>query len=588
MRNSTSRRRTTLALAAGLAIGLALAGCAATTTGANDPSSQPIEQSDSVLGNYLAARHAARIKDIGRARYHYDRVLATEPANLALQRQAFLMRLQDGKFESAKELADLLIDELDNGAPVARLFLIVEAVRDGRFDDAAEQLTQLPDSRLNRILGPLLETWVAVGRGRIDEARGALTALNTLDGFDGLQALHSAMMADALGQTGDAQRAYETALALRAQSPLRLRLIAASFFARNGNTERALAIIREGDQRASAPETLEAIIQRIAADPSAPPPTATEGMAEGFFDLASALQRDRGADMALVFARLALRLNPRFDLAALLIAEIQDDRGQHDAALAIYNEIPPDSPYRLMATLRAVGSLEDLNRLDEAVVALDDLAATHPDRIDPLVRLGDLNRGREAWDKAIEAYDRVVANVGTPEPRHWSLFYSRGIALERSGRWADAEADFLEALSLRPDEPYVLNYLGYSWVDRGINLERARTMIEKAVELRPNDGYIIDSLGWALYRMGEFTSAVEVLERATELRPTDPTINDHLGDAYWRVGRRVEARFQWRRALGFEPDSTLEPVLRQKLRNGLDDTSSPRVNTAHSAGATAG
>lgn len=573
----TPRLHAVRALSTGLVLGLTLSGCV-TTTNADGQSAEPVRAFDTVLGNYLSARHAARIQDIKNARLYYDRVLASEPTNLALRRQTFLMRLQDGRYDAAVELAGPLIDQLQGGAPIARLLLIVEAMRDGRFDDAIEDIEGLPDSRLNRILGPLLKTWASVGRGRADDAHAALTTLSALDGFAGLEALHTALMADALGQTEKARVAYEAALALHARPPLRLRLTAASFFARTGDTDRALAIIESADQGASEPETLDALVRGIAADPVAAAPTANEGMAEGLFDLASALQRDRGSEMALLFARLALRLNPRFDLAALLVAEILDDRRQYGAALVIYDAIPEDSPYRLMATLRAIGSLEDLDRFEDAASTLDQLAKDYPKRVDPLVRLGDLYRGREAWEAAIAAYDQAMDRVGEPEPRHWSLFYSRGIALERNKRWADAEADFLKALELRPNQPYVLNYLGYSWVDQGINLDRARTLIEKAVELRPNDGYIVDSLGWALYRMGEFTSAVEALERAVELRPTDPTINDHLGDAYWRVGRRAEARFQWRRALGFDPDAELEPVIQKKLRQGLVDSDARRVD----------
>ena len=192
-------------------------------------------------------------------------------------------------------------------------------------------------------------------------------------------------------------------------------------------------------------------------------------------------------------------------------------------------------------------------------------------RADVLVNLGDILRSKKRFGESVKAYDRAISRIGAMEKRHWTLLYSRGIALERSKQWGRAEKDFLAALELNPDQPYVLNYLGYSWVDQGIKLDRARTMIERAVELRPNDGYIVDSLGWALFRIREFPGAVRHLERAVELRPQDPTINDHLGDSYWRVGRRVEARFQWRRALSLDPDPDQSARIREKVKSGLEE-----------------
>ena len=161
--------------------------------------------------------------------------------------------------------------------------------------------------------------------------------------------------------------------------------------------------------------------------------------------------------------------------------------------------------------------------------------------------------------------------LGKLDKRHWTILYSRGISLERSKNWKRAEKDFKTALGLSPDQPYVLNYLGYSWVDQGVNLADARKMIERAVKLRPNDGYIVDSLGWAFYRLKKYEAAVKQLERATELRPQDPTINDHLGDAYWRVGRFMEAKFQWQRALNLKPEADQVLLIEKKLKLGLDD-----------------
>jgi Flp pilus assembly protein TadD len=252
-----------------------------------------------------------------------------------------------------------------------------------------------------------------------------------------------------------------------------------------------------------------------------------------------------------------------------LLGELFEGEGRWDDAIETYQEIGRDSPYGWNARLRVASALDRIDRTDEAVERLREMAEERSGRIEALVTLADILRGRERYQEAAEAYDGVFERISELEERHWSLLYARGIALERSRQWSRAEADFLRALELKPDQPLVLNYLGYSWVEQGDNLERALGMIEKAVELRPNDGYIVDSLGWVYYRMGSYVEAVEQLERAVELRPEDPTINDHLGDAYWRVRRFNEARFQWQRALSFTPDEELVPAIEAKLKLGL-------------------
>jgi Flp pilus assembly protein TadD len=263
-------------------------------------------------------------------------------------------------------------------------------------------------------------------------------------------------------------------------------------------------------------------------------------------------------------------VRPDLALAQLLLSDVLSAQNKPDASLSVLAQIPASSPYWWSARLRVAADLEMLDRSEDAIEQLKEMSAEAPNRAGADMQLGDLLRGKKRFTEAVEAYDEAIRRLrAAGMPERWSLYYSRGIALERSGQWKTSEGDLLHALELKPEQPLVLNYLGYSWIDRGENLERGLKMIEKAVELRPEDGYIVDSLGWAHYRLGDYSSAVQYLEKAIELVPEDPTINDHLGDAYWQSGRPSEARFQWRRALQFGPEANEVKPIEAKLDRGL-------------------
>jgi Flp pilus assembly protein TadD len=297
--------------------------------------------------------------------------------------------------------------------------------------------------------------------------------------------------------------------------------------------------------------------------------SAAAGAAEALFDGAGALSRQNTRETGLVLGRLGLHLRPNFPVLQMLVANFLESYERLEEANSLYAAIDPSSLLSRQARLSIALNLNQMDRFEEAAAELRALAREQPADAEPLIDLGDILRRREHYEEAVEAYDEAVARIGTLQPQHWRILYARGMALERAKQWSRAEADFLQALKFEPDQPFVLNYLGYSWVEQGQNLDEAQAMIRKAVELRPDDGYIVDSLGWVYYQLGNHKEAVVELERAVELRPEDPVINDHLGDAYWAAGRQREARYQWRTVLALGPEPDLKARIETKLQKGL-------------------
>jgi tetratricopeptide (TPR) repeat protein len=412
------------------------------------------------------------------------------------------------------------------------------------------------------VLQPLLLAWAQQGRGQTDAALGTLRPHLEAGRLRGLYALHAAMIADLGGRPRDAERFVRAALADTSEPTLRLVQIGASILARLGRQAEAGRLL---DRLASNHDDLALAVagaerQRLLT--ARPVASAAEGMAEAQLALAGALRGQGATDFALLMSR-------GFAPALVMAADALADAQQAAAALALLAEVPAGDPLAPVAALRRATLLDRLERTDEAAEELDRLAVAFPDAPQPHARLGDILRARGRYAEAAAAYDRAIARLREPGPRDWAVFYARGIAHERSGDWERAEADFRRALELSPEQPYVLNYLGYSWVEQGRNLDEARRMLERAVQLRPNDGNIADSLGWALFKLGDLNGAVHWLERAVELEPRSSVINDHLGDAYWMAGRRSEAQFQWRRALALGPEPGEGPRIEAKLREGL-------------------
>ena len=527
-------------------------------------------ENGSVFGQYLAGRFARAVGDTTSASRYYESVLQRDPDNSDILTRAFLLMLADGRVESATTLAHKIAD-VSQRSSLASQVLAVELIAKGDYASAAGILRKASRSRMNALIVPLMEAWTLVGSSQGEESFKTFEFLRKKKGYALFRSYHVALISDFLGQAEKAEAAYRETIDAQEGGSLRVVEAFGLFLERAGRHQDAVNLYRDFLNREPTNIfILTALARAESKEPVSPLITeAKQGVAEAFYGIAGGLLQENARDSALIYAQLAVALNADMPVALTLIGSIMESDQRFEAANELYQRIESGSPYGWNARLRMAENLEEMDKLKAAVTLLRKLEKERPDRIDPLVELGDIYRAREKYKASASAYNRAIARVGELQEQHWTLLYSRAIAYERSNEWGKAEPDLLKALDLMPEQPLVLNYLGYSWIDRGENLERARRMVERAVELRPTDGYIVDSLGWALYRLEEFDGAVKQLERAVSLRPEDPIINDHLGDALWRVGRELEANFQWRRALVLKPEADVVPQIQEKLKSGL-------------------
>src|SRR5256884_7100384 len=308
--------------------------------------------------------------------------------------------------------------------------------------------------------------------------------------------------------------------------------------------------------------------------------TPQAGAAEVLYGLGAALGRRGGEDLGLIYLQLSLYLAPSHPLALLSLGDLYEAMKKPELANKTYERVPLNSPLHRNAQIQLALNLDSLEKTDEAKASLEKLIAANPTDLEAIMALGNVLRGRKQFAECADIYSKGVDTISRPEKSNWVIYYFRGICFERSKQWAKAEGDLKRALELYPEQPHVLNYLGYSWIDQGINLDEGMKMIKRAVEQRPDDGYIVDSLGWAYYRIANYDEAVKNLERAIDLKPEDPTINDHLGDAYWRIGRKLEARFQWSHARDLKPEPEELPKIDAKIKDGLPDAKAPAAASA--------
>jgi tetratricopeptide (TPR) repeat protein len=529
---------------------LALAACAT--------ASAPPARGAASYADHLVGRMANLRQDHAAAAQRYFAALQRDPQNESLLNGAVIASLASGDVTRARQAARMAPRE--DAPAYAHLVRAADAFAGGRSRAAGEEIEHAQGTAAEELVARMMAVWSRAATGQVDDVVVDLAPLASIRPYGGLFTYQQAMALELAGRNEAALTNYATA----AQGGMFLPPAVArhaDLLARSGQRDQAQALLAL-DVNAANP-ALAAARGRLANGGAveAQRLTPARGAAVGLYGLAAIFQQEHDATNALAALTLALMMDPNLDDARILFAQIQTQLGHPELAQESLTRISAQSPYAASANVMGAWALLDNGR-DEEALGMARAAADAGD-LRAKRALADMYRNLGRFNDAEPIYSELIA----AQPQDWRLYFARGVARERQQRWPEAEADFQQALQISPEQPDVLNYLGYTWIDRGERLQEGLAMVQRAVELRPHSGAILDSLGWAYYRLGDYPQALENLERAVELEPADPTLNDHLGDVYWRVGRRIEARFQWQRALTLEPDDPAP--IQAKLDNGL-------------------
>jgi len=521
-------------------------------------------------GSYLAARFAAGQGDVAKALNYIDDAIAYHRNTESLTAQAYRLSLFSGKFETALNYIDKLPADYTDPVFDPVLLRAVMALKNDNPKAALDYINKVKADGVMTLFQPLIAAWLDFANHKQPSLESFQLLLQQSGEFKPLLQYQLALLFDASGQLDAAKALYDN---LRDNGPHSHRIseLLADYYRRVKDTESVTLIQKQHKAQFSVPLVLSESEKPMIS-------TAKDGVAEIFYGIGSILYSLSASREAEIPLRLSLELKPTFNAVHFLLGNLMEQSQKNELALKNYQDLLNDPSFGLQAHLRVAYIYDEMENARKAIETLDEAIKQYPDIVEPILTKGDLYRNHSLFTRAAATYDLAISKLTKVTRKHWPIFYARGISYERAGQWAKAEADFLEALRLEPDQPDVLNYLGYSWLIQGKHIARAKEMIETAMLARPQDAHIIDSMGWALYHMGDYENALDYLEQAADLAPRDPTVNEHLGDVYWRLGHEIQARYQWERALLFEPQEDGQAEgLRQKISSGLPAAKEPAV-----------
>ncbi|TPW32390.1 tetratricopeptide repeat protein [Martelella alba] len=574
--NTGSRRFLTTAA---LALALGFPAIASADTAPVTSAEAMSMTANSFAGALLAGQMAANDNDLESAIAFFRRALQFSPDDPGTNSQLFVALMFRGDVEGATAQSGNVGGNIQL-APLVSLARGLDSFKRGDYDDALKQLGTYKDSDIDRLAANLVSAWAMVGKGDVDGALDSLDGIKGPEWFKVFVNYTAGAIADQAGMTAKARTYFNNALfdeaGVRAAPDTLLKIVTAlaAIEQAAGNTQKALDVVSVAEGYGLNDAVLTPLRDQINNGVPIEGKAASieAGGASAFFMLGAALNQGGSDDLVSLYVALAAALDASDPGILFLQGQLAVNAKDPELALSYFSRIPATAPQYRLAELQSGLALADTGKSDEAKAKLEDLIAASPDDRRGYLALSAIYSSDKEYEDMARVLDKAVEVIGpVPATDDWGIFYRRGIAYERLHQWDKAEPNFFKALDLYPEQPEVLNYLGYSWIDQGINLDKGLDMIKTAVDKRPDDGYIVDSLGWAYFRLGRFDDAANELEHAVELDSSDPTINYHLGDAYWRTGRKLEAMYQWSKALTLGPEPDDIPEIKDRLAHGLPD-----------------
>ena len=550
---------------------LLIALCAGLTAAAMPLAAQAEATNPAILGEYLAGSYANYLEDKTARSEYYSRAFYHADDDVRLGRLAMVSAIETGDMELALVLARKVL-KTNKKESMARALLGVEAFKAGRNSRAEKYFDGQSLDITMSLLMQLVDGWNHVERGKPDAARKVFANMGGAGFFKPYGQLQIAKLETHRGNFDAAETAFEIVEAAGI-SDVETVISRAYFYMAKDNKQGALDALKNFDKDndtfgiGPVPHYIKLLESGQALpDISDPQTQAARALTDPsllFF------YRNRSVDGAEIYLRFARWIDPNYDKATIWLSDVLDNSERADEAYQIYNGIDTTSPYYVSARINAANYYFDLEKDKKALKILEDLSKSHPSFV-TREALGRARFFREDFEGALPFYTDIINSMSEEEMKeNITPLRLRGIIYERTDQWPLAEADFKRVLELSPDDVDTLNYLGYTWVDRGENLTQAFEMIRKAVAAEPESGAIVDSLGWAHYKLGQYQEAKNKLEDAVALSPSSATIIDHLGDVYWKLGRKREAGFQWKRALEFDPTDEEKVTIAKKLKSGL-------------------